>query len=112
MRSIMLILVAILLLLSQSALAEEDDFSFDDLGDLLIWDEEVLYDQVEWPFPVDLNDMDPDMIRLANQQMLLPEVWHDRGALLPCGFLRAVKMTARRDEISHFPLTTRVVLVQ
>lgn len=73
MRSIMLILMAILLLLSQSALAEEDDFSFDDLGDLLIWDEEVLYDQVEWPFPIDLNDMDPDMIRLANQQMLLPK---------------------------------------
>lgn len=42
------------------------------LGDLII-EEEVAYDDVPWNFPVDISAMDPEFIRLANREILLPK---------------------------------------
>lgn len=56
-----------------AALAEEEDpeVSFADVSGLDLIIEDVTYDDVAWNFPVDLTDMDPEMIVLANKQMLL-----------------------------------------
>lgn len=59
-----LLLLALTLCLS-AAQAEEDDYS------LLELDLEISYDEVTWNFPIDLYDMNPAFIRLANKQMLL-----------------------------------------
>ena len=56
-------------LTSALSLAEDAGLSADDLG-LII--EDVSYGDVAWEFPVDLSDMDPELIRLANKQILLP----------------------------------------
>lgn len=59
-----------LALLPVLALGEEDvELS---LGDLII-EEEVSYDDVPWNFPVDISDMDPEFVRLANREILLPK---------------------------------------
>ena len=42
----------------------DNELSLEDLDIEL--EEEVSYGDVAWNFPVDLSDMDPDMIRLAN----------------------------------------------
>ncbi len=47
---------------------EELEFSIDDLVDL---EEIPVYGDAGWTFPVDLMDMEPDMIRLANKHYLL-----------------------------------------
>ena len=49
---------------------EDEEVSFADVSgmDLEI---EVAYDDVEWNFPVDLQDMEPDKVILANKHMLL-----------------------------------------
>lgn len=60
-----LLLVLILCLTMSVAQAEDDDYS------LLELDLEVSYDDVPWDFPIDLYDMNPAFIRLANKQMLL-----------------------------------------
>jgi len=69
MRSVMTLLCCLLLCLPALALGEEDDEDYDllEMVDLAI----TSYDNVEWPFPVGIYDMDPDMIRLANKHMLL-----------------------------------------
>lgn len=65
MPSCALLLVLILCLTMGVAQAEDDDYS------LLELDLEVSYDDVPWDFPIDLYDMNPAFIRLANKQMLL-----------------------------------------
>lgn len=63
-------LLAALLLLTLctvSAVAEEDDWSFMDLSGEKI----ITYDDVAWNFPIDLTDMEPELIRLVNKHMFL-----------------------------------------
>lgn len=61
-----------LLLFPAFGLGEEEDeeVSFADVSGLDL-EIEVTYDDVEWNFPVDLQDMEPDKIVLANKEMLL-----------------------------------------
>lgn len=61
-----------LLLFPGFGLGEEEDeeVSFADVSGLDL-EIEVTYDDVEWNFPVDLQDMEPDKIVLANKEMLL-----------------------------------------
>ena len=55
-------------LLAGGAVAEDEEISLGDTG--IVW-EEVTYDDVTWNFPVDLSDMEPDLVVLANKHMLL-----------------------------------------
>lgn len=64
------LLVLALALLPALGLCQEDtELS---LGDLII-EEDVFYDDVPWNFPIDISDMDPEYIRLANRDVLLPK---------------------------------------
>lgn len=69
-KRILALILVLLLAPVLPAMAEEDDFS---IADYVIWEDEVSYDDVAWNFPVDLADMDPTMIMLANKHMLLPK---------------------------------------
>ncbi len=68
------ILCLLALMLALPVLAEnveeseiEDEWAFVDLGvDMLI-----VYNDVKWDFPIDITDMDPELVRLANKQFLL-----------------------------------------
>ena len=73
MRRILCVLGAAALLAACPALAEDEleDFSLLDLVDDLEYEE--TYDSVSWDFPVRLSDLDPELIRLANKQVLLPK---------------------------------------
>lgn len=72
-RTLCLALAGLMLQGGALALAEEDpELSFADVSGLDL-EISVAYDDVEWPFPVDLSDMDPDMIVLANKEVLLSE---------------------------------------
>jgi len=42
-------------------------------AELIEEDEILAYGEAEWTFPVALEDMDPDLIRLANKHMFLPK---------------------------------------
>lgn len=64
----LLILCLMLCLLTGCAAAEDEEISMEDTG--IIW-EEVTYDDVAWLFPVDLSDMEPELVVLANKQVLL-----------------------------------------
>jgi D-alanyl-D-alanine carboxypeptidase len=69
----LLALVALLVLSAAvPALGEDDEdfFALDD-GELLV--EEYFDSDVPWDFPVALEDMDPELIRLANREYLLPK---------------------------------------
>ena len=64
------LLALVLALLPCLGLGQEDtELS---LGDLII-EEDVSYDDVPWNFPIDISDMDPEFIRLANREILLPK---------------------------------------
>ncbi len=68
-----LLSVCLLLCLSAAyALAEDEEISLEDLPGIVITDS-ASYDGVEWNFPIDLFDMDPELVRLANKQVLLEE---------------------------------------
>ncbi len=64
-------LTAMALCLLLGAAAGEDYSIFDDLDDEGLIIEEA-YDDVAWDFPIPLSDMDPELIRIANRQYLLP----------------------------------------
>lgn len=66
-----LCLLAAMLLLCASAMAEDEEISLEDTAGIII--EEVTYDDVPWHFPVDLFNMEPEYIVLANKQVLLDE---------------------------------------
>ncbi|MGN1368567.1 MAG: M15 family metallopeptidase [Aristaeellaceae bacterium] len=58
------------LLMMLPACAEEtaeDDWSFVDLSGEQIF----VYDSVEWAFPVDIMDMEPELVRMVNKSMFL-----------------------------------------
>ena len=61
----------LLCLLAVPALAEDDEeeLSFSDFMSMDV----ITYNSVPWEFPVDITDMDPELIRLANKQVLLPK---------------------------------------
>lgn len=60
-----------LTLLIVPALAEEDEeITLEDTAGVFI--HSAYYADVPWNFPVALSDMDPELIRLANKQVLLP----------------------------------------
>ena len=65
-------LIALLMLLAMMlpvAAEEEDDWLFVDLsGDMV-----VSYNAVQWDFPVDIADMEPDLIYMVNKSMFLDE---------------------------------------
>lgn len=65
-------LIALLTLLAMmlpAAAEEEDDWLFVDLsGDMV-----VSYNAVQWDFPVDIADMDPDLVIMINKSMFLDE---------------------------------------
>lgn len=64
------LLALVLALLPCLGLGQEDtELS---LGDLII-EEDVSYDDVPWNFPIDISDMNPEFIRLANREILLPK---------------------------------------
>lgn len=57
--------------------AEDAEISIEDTAGVFF--EDISYDDVSWDFPLDLSEMDPALIRLANQEMFLPKdfVPHD-----------------------------------
>lgn len=68
----MLALLLALLLLLGTALAEDEEITWVEVsGETII--EDVTYNDVPWDFPVDLSDMDPTYVVLANKTVLLSE---------------------------------------
>jgi D-alanyl-D-alanine carboxypeptidase len=64
-----LIVLLMLLGLTLPAMAEEDDWLFVDLsGDMV-----VSYNAVQWDFPVDIADMEPELVYMVNKSMFLDE---------------------------------------
>lgn len=70
MKKLILCLLAALLLMG-GAWAEDEEISLEDTAGIII--EEVTYDDVPWTFPVDIFDLDPALIVLANKESLLDE---------------------------------------
>ena len=63
------LLLAMLMALPVVAGAEEDEeISIADTAGITV---DVTYDDVAWQFPIDLSDMEPELVRLANKQVLL-----------------------------------------
>ncbi len=69
------LLLAVLMILPAAAEEEEDEWSFIDLSGEPI----VTYNEVEWDFPIDMMDMEPELVRLANKQMFLDEDFKPAG---------------------------------
>lgn len=76
MKRALCLLLSLLLLIPLAASAEawDDDFSFADF--LEIEDVgETTYDDVVWPFPIDLSVLDPELLILANRHMFLSNTY-------------------------------------
>ncbi|MBQ8161732.1 MAG: M15 family metallopeptidase [Clostridia bacterium] len=71
-RQLISLLLAFLLLFGGAVLSEEEEEEIEFLPDDEVFLEDTTdYGDVPWNFPVDLQDMDPAMIRLANKYVLL-----------------------------------------
>lgn len=71
MKKALAALLAALMLVPLLALAEEDhEITIEDTAGIFF--EEIIYDDVTWNFPIDLSEMDPELVRLANKHMFLP----------------------------------------
>ena len=68
----LLALLGAMMLLALPALAEDDEEEFS-LSDLVELEELTVYGSAPWVFPVALEDIDPELIRLANKESLLPD---------------------------------------
>ena len=66
------LLLLLLLLPCCVSAAEEEDLLIEEIVEDVNLDA-VVYGDVEWRFPVALEDMDPEYIRLANKHYLLPD---------------------------------------
>ena len=71
MKRMCMALALAMLLAALPALGEDTEISIQDTAGIFF--EEVTYDDVAWNFPIDLSEMDPDLVRLANKQMFLPK---------------------------------------
>ena len=69
MKKILPVLLALAVLLSCAAAEDDEDISLLDTGGIMV--DDFYYDSVPWNFPIDLSDMDPEMIRLANKHVFL-----------------------------------------
>ncbi|MBQ8616161.1 MAG: M15 family metallopeptidase [Oscillospiraceae bacterium] len=70
MKKTLAALLAALLLVPLLALAEDQEITIEETAGIFF--EEISYDDVAWNFPIDLSDMDPELVRLANKHMFLP----------------------------------------
>ncbi len=68
----LLALLGAMMLLALPVLAEDDEEEFS-LSDLVELEELPVYGNAPWVFPVALEDIDPELIRLANKESLLPD---------------------------------------
>lgn len=64
------IILLLALLLPLRAGAEDAEISIMETAGFIL--EDVSYDDVAWNFPIDLSEMDPELVRLANKEMFLP----------------------------------------
>ncbi len=72
-----LALILIFCCMCPAALAWEGDadFSLTDIPSVDI----ISYNDVAWNFPIDVMDMDPELVRLANKQVFLPKDFTPKG---------------------------------
>ncbi len=75
MNKLFALLLALMLLLPAAAEEEEDDWLFADVNMDLV----SVYDDVDWTFPVDIMDMDPELIILVNKSMFLDKKYEPAG---------------------------------
>ncbi len=71
MKKWLILLLALCLLSPALAEEEEEDWFFLDQE----IDMSLSYDDVTWDFPIDIMDMEPELIRLANKQMFLDKAY-------------------------------------
>lgn len=67
MKRLLALMLIFALMIPAYAEEEEDDWLFVDLSGEMV----ITYDAVEWTFPVDIMDMDPDLVMLVNKSMFL-----------------------------------------
>ena len=72
MKKCLLLILALLLLPCLASAMEEEDLLIEEIVEDVNLDA-VSYGEVEWVFPIALEEMDPDYIRLANKHYLLPD---------------------------------------
>ena len=67
-KRLLLALLALSMLVS-CALAEDEEISLFDTAGIIV--EELIFDDVVWHFPIAMEEMDPELIRLANKHVFL-----------------------------------------
>lgn len=67
MKHLLAFTLALTMMLPAYAEEEEEDWSFIDMSGEMI----VAYDSVEWKFPVDITDMEPELVMMINKSMFL-----------------------------------------
>ncbi len=67
MKHLLALALALTMILPAYAEEEEEDWSFIDMSGEMI----VAYDSVEWKFPVDIMDMEPELVMMINKSMFL-----------------------------------------
>lgn len=76
MKTMLRVLCALLAMLTMlPAAAEEADWLFADINPEFV----AVYDDVAWNFPVDIMDMDPELIILVNKSMFLGKDYEPKG---------------------------------
>ncbi len=76
MKTMLRVLCALLAMLTMlPAAAEETDWLFADINPEFV----AVYDDVAWNFPVDIMDMDPELIILVNKSMFLGKDYEPKG---------------------------------
>lgn len=67
MKHLLALALALTMMLPAYAEKEEEDWSFIDMSGERI----IAYDSVEWKFPVDIMDMEPELVMMINKSMFL-----------------------------------------